>query len=77
MPQNNRKRVRNHQLDFSRDNWLTGGGSAQATGTFAYLGLTVGGAVSIALTGNRQIQYTETTTYPCAATYSGLLTLPP
>jgi hypothetical protein len=56
--------------------WFNGS-AATATGAFSYNGLSVTGAIGIGLTGPNTIDYTETTTYPCSATYHGVLTRKP
>jgi hypothetical protein len=57
-----------------QDEWLRGTATATSTGAFSYNGLSVTGAVSLKLTSPATIDYTETTTYPCSATYHGVLT---
>jgi hypothetical protein len=63
----------NRQYDVTfPDSWFTGS-AVTSTGTFAFLGSAVGGSMAIVRVDPTTIKYTETTTYPCAATYSGQL----
>ena len=63
---------RRYSVSFGAD-WFDGT-AVTATGSFTWLGSPVSGAAGLRLTGPRTIDYTETTTYPCSATYHGVLT---
>ena len=65
---------RKYAIDFD-DSWYGGFIQSSATGSFTYLGIPVGGTIAVLLSSPTTLLYTETTTYPCANTYTGTLTL--